>query len=67
MATRVGADSHVLYPAETGVVLIEWAVLRLVADKGHVVPLASRSSVRLFLFVFLANLATFILGFFLFS
>ena len=56
----------VLYPAEIAIVLIEWAVLRLVADKGQAVRLFSKPSLRLLLFVFLANLATFLLGFLLF-
>ena len=57
---------YVLYPAEIAIVLIEWAVLRLVADHGHPVRPFSWPSVRLFLFVLLANLVTFILGAWLF-
>jgi len=52
--------------AEIVVVLIEWAVLSVVADHGHPVRLISRPSMRLLLFVFIANLVTYILGLFLF-
>jgi len=52
----------VLYPAEIAIVLIEWAVLSLVADHGRPVRPFSRASVRLLLFVLIANLVTFILG-----
>jgi len=51
-----------LLPAELAVVLIEWAVLSLVADHGHPVRLFSWPSLRLFLFVLLANIVTFTIG-----
>jgi len=58
-------DWLVLIPAECLVVVVEWAVLALVADKGLSVPLFSRCGVRLLGCVFLANLASFLLGLFL--
>jgi len=53
---------YVLYPAECAVVVVEWAVLALVADKGAAVRWRSRSGVRLLFFVFLANLISLLLG-----
>ena len=52
----------VIYPAEVAVVVVEWAVLRLVANKGQPVGLWSRASAKLLVFVFLANLASFLIG-----
>jgi len=51
----------VLYPAEVAVVLIEWATLRLVADDGRTARWRTGGA-RLLLFVFIANLASFLLG-----
>jgi len=51
----------VLYPAEVAVVFVEWATLRLVADDGRSVAWRSGGA-RLLLFVFIANLASFLLG-----
>jgi len=55
------AYDAVLYPAEVAVVLVEWAVLRLVADNGRTAAWRSGGA-RLLLFVFIANLASFLLG-----
>jgi hypothetical protein len=56
----------VLYPAEVCVVVVEWAVLRIVAAQGESVPLLSRASSRLLFFVFVANLVSFLTGIILF-
>ena len=53
---------YALYPSEVAVVIVEWAVLRLVADKGNSVPALSGASAKLLFFVFLANLTSFGLG-----
>jgi len=53
---------YALYPAEVVVVIVEWAVLRLVADKGLSIPAISWPSAKLAFFVFLANLTSFSLG-----
>jgi len=48
--------------AEIAVVIVEWAVLRLVADKGDPVPLRSKQAARLLAAVFAANLTSFLVG-----
>ena len=53
---------YALGVAEGAVVIVEWIVLGLVADQGSSIPLRSRGSARLMLFVFLANLASFLVG-----
>lgn len=50
-----------LYPAEILVVIVEWAVLRLVIDRD-----SPHASIRLFAAVCLANFITYMIGFFLF-
>jgi len=57
-----GAYWSVLSPAEVAVVIVEWAVLRLVADHGAAVPWRSRASGTLLAWVFLGNLLSFSLG-----
>lgn len=52
----------VLFPAEVLVVIVEWAVLRLAANEGRCVPWHSKPAARLLGFVFLANLASFLVG-----
>ena len=49
----------VLYPAEVLIVVIEWAVLRLVIDEDSVF---SHASMKLMAWVFVANLTTLCLG-----
>ncbi|MCL2483466.1 MAG: hypothetical protein FWF43_08670 [Propionibacteriaceae bacterium] len=51
-----------LIPAEVAIVLIEWAVLRAVAANGDPVRWVSRPAARLFVFVLLANLTSFLIG-----
>ena len=48
--------------AEVTVVIIEWAVLRLVADKGDPVQWRSQQAARLLAAVFAANLTSFLVG-----
>ena len=44
---------YLLFPAEAGVVVVEWAVLKLVVDERRY-----HTGLRLFVMVFLANLIT---------
>jgi len=53
---------YVLAAAEAAVVVVEWAVLRLLADCGRCVPWRSRASARLLAWVFVANVLSFSLG-----
>jgi len=60
----LGGSHHwiVLITAEICVVVVEWAVLRLVAADGEPVPWRSRAAGRLLIFVFVANLTSFLVG-----
>lgn len=52
----------VLLASEVAVVLVEWAVLRLVARGGDPVPWVGRAAARLFGFVLLANATSVAVG-----
>jgi len=62
MTVAGGLYGALIYPAEVAVVLVEWAVLRQVADGGDPVPWVGRNSARLFAFVLVANAASYLVG-----